>query len=39
MAIIFGLGQVIGAIDKGNHDEARKWLEQGNKFIRETLYN
>ncbi|MEM6250670.1 hypothetical protein [Shewanella vaxholmensis] len=36
-AIIAGLGHVIGAIDTGNHDEARMWFSKGRKFIRETL--
>lgn len=36
-AIIAGLGHVIGAIDHGNHDEARMWFSKGRKFIREQL--
>jgi hypothetical protein len=37
LAIITGLGHVIGAIDQGHHDEARRWFSQGRKFIRENL--
>ncbi|KPV95153.1 hypothetical protein AN214_02805 [Pseudoalteromonas sp. P1-9] len=36
-AMLAGLGHVIGAIDNGNHDEARQWFKEGRKFIRETL--
>lgn len=34
-AIIAGLGHVIGAIDQGCHDEARRWFSEGRKKIHE----
>lgn len=30
---IAGLAQMIAALDLGNHDEVRSWLEQGRKLI------
>lgn len=30
-----GLAHVMAALDMDNYPEARKWLEQGRKFIRE----
>ena len=30
-----GVAHVIAAVDKGNYDEARQWLEQGRKFLQD----
>lgn len=35
--VIGGLGQAIGAVDKGNHGEAANWFKQGRKLIRHAV--
>ncbi len=31
---IGGIAHVVAALDIGNYDEVRSWLEQGRKFVR-----
>lgn len=35
LGAVSGLAHVMAALDLDNYDEARSWLEQGRKFIRQ----